>query len=366
MNFINATRLRAQYTLGLDPDGRERIVVVVKGTYDIPTRGGEAQLSDAQEPFVFADQYVGEPGLSAVKLESEFAPFKPMCDVVLNGSAYAPSRQAKRSVTVGLTVSTIAKRFDVLGNRRWARALSGGVKPGDPEPFLSVPLGYDVAFGGCEPSRKHQGLVNAYADNPVGVGYFLDSSASDIAGKPMPNTQELDRPVDSPKGAYRPMSLSALGRNFATRARYAGTYDETWLNEYFPFLPPDFDPRYFQCAPHDQQIAHPQGGELVELLNLTAQPILPFRLPTATLPVEFSPRAGPRVEQNAVMDTIVLEPDQMRMQILWRTSLPLRRNILELKQLVVGRMSKAWYRARRLGKIYYPSLAHLTPRRTNG
>ncbi len=40
----------------------------------------------------------------------------------------------------------------------------------------------------------------------------------------------------------------------------------------------------------------------------------------------------------------------------WRTSLPLKRNMFEIVQVLAGRMSRGWWRARELGKAYFPSL----------
>ena len=45
-----------------------------------------------------------------------------------------------------------------------------------------------------------------------------------------------------------------------------------------------------------------------------------------------------------------------RFMIVWRASLPLRKNMFEVAQVVAGRMPRGWYRARELGKTYYPSL----------
>ena len=36
MELINATGMQAGYTMGMQPDGRELLVVVVKGTFTIP------------------------------------------------------------------------------------------------------------------------------------------------------------------------------------------------------------------------------------------------------------------------------------------------------------------------------------------
>jgi hypothetical protein len=43
----------------------------------------------------------------------------------------------------------------------------------------------------------------------------------------------------------------------------------------------------------------------------------------------------------------------------WRASLPPKKNIFEIPQVLAGEMSRGWWRARELGKTWYPSLAHL-------
>eukprot|EP01031_Cornospumella_fuschlensis_P046794 gene46794-57302_t len=76
----------AAYTQGLAPDGRESLVVVAKGTFDLPLDGSEARLADVQRPLLMADGSVGEPGLSAPRQEMDFAPLKPFCDVLVIGA----------------------------------------------------------------------------------------------------------------------------------------------------------------------------------------------------------------------------------------------------------------------------------------
>jgi hypothetical protein len=66
MELLNATGLQAGYTLGIDPDGRELVVVVAKGTFQIPAQGEAPQLAPEQVPLVMADDFTGEPGRSAV------------------------------------------------------------------------------------------------------------------------------------------------------------------------------------------------------------------------------------------------------------------------------------------------------------
>ena len=357
MNLLNATPYPASYTLGLDPDGREHLVIVVKGTFQIPSSGGIAPLHEVQEPLVLADTFTGAPGESAAEYECDFAPTKPACDVLLLGSAYAPHGRPAKQVPVALRVGEMTKHFEVVGKRYWTPGVGGGLSPSAPEPFTVLPISYDVAFGGGLPVRDDADPADVYRQNPVGRGHFARSKTA--FGQWLPHTQESGRPVLTPHASYRPMSFGPVGRNFAERLRYAGTYDEQWIEEHFPFLPPDFDPHYYQAAPPDQWIPYPQGGEQVQLLHLTLDPLPPFELPDLTLPVELTSDRYVRTERNATADTLLFEPDASRFTVVWRLSQPLQRNIRDYPQAIVGRMPRGWYRARARGKTYYPSLRHL-------
>jgi hypothetical protein len=356
MKLINATRMAADYALGVDKDARESVVVVVKGTFLIPKNpNDEPELAKMQIPLVTADVFTGEPGLSAPVYESEYAPRKPRCDVLLNGSAYAPGGRPVDRVTVSLRVGGMRKSFDVVGNRVWqAGALSIGASK--PVPFIKMPFSYDNAFGGTDRAKGDPDTFRSYLANHCGVGWheYLDTRFVD--NTPLPNTEETGRPVTSPKGNYKPMALGSIGRQLPERAKWAGTYDQKWLDDVSPFLPKDFDERYFQAAPVDQQTDHLLGGEEVELVNLTPSGRTAFNLPRRDVPVEFSFRNGDRRDVNTVIDTVLFEPDLGRFCMLWRVSLPLRRNIFEVVGGVAGRMSPGWYRARAAGKNYYGSM----------
>lgn len=356
MELLNATGMQAGYTLGMQPDGRELLVVVVKGTFKIPKNGEDASLSEKQVPLIESDVFTGEPGLSAILHESDYAPRKPRCDVILNGSAYVPEGKYALKVTVLLRVAQISKSFNVVGDQVWKDGLLS-IKSSNPLPFRVKPISYSNAFGGMDTNDPKN--PRAYLLNPVGIGFHYNLKAEFIEGKPLPNTEEINNPVARPNGQYIPMSFGSIGRNFQSRIRFAGTYDQDWLDNKFPFLPPDFDEAYYQSAPLDQQIPYPRGGEEVILVNLTPEGRTQFRLPGINVPIEFNLRNWERKETEGVIDTVLIEPDESRFMLTWRASLPLRKNIFEVAQVVVGKMPRAWYRARETGKTYYPSLGEL-------
>jgi hypothetical protein len=365
MELLNATAMQAGYTMGLKADGRELLVAVVKGTFTLPLQGEGARLAEEQVPLVEADSFTGTPGLSSPVYETDYAPVKPRCDLLLNGSAYAPGGRPTRRVTVDLQAGSVSKSCEVVGDRFWVSSF-GGSLPSPAEPFIAMPISYDRAFGGTDNAHPDPSKHRCFENNHVGVGFHHQTAREFINGTPLPNTEEIGRPVENTRGGYRPMSFGPIGRAWLPRVKFAGTYDQNWIDNIFPFLPPDFDELYYQSAPPDQQMDYPQGGEEVVLRNLTAEVYTSFRLPSLNMPVVFYPRHGENKETNAVVDTIVIEPDLKRFTITWRSHIPLRKNMFEIEQILVGEMPRGWYRARELGKTYYPSLGALVAAKKGG
>lgn len=355
MELINATKMQAGYTMGIEPSARELLVVVVKGTFHLPEAGETPRLLEEQAPLVMADTFTGKPGFSAPVYEADFAPRKPRCDILLLGSAYAPGGKPCERVNVGFKVGSLQKGFSVVGPRVWLASMLL-MRPGKPQPFVTQAISYDTAFGGVDDKHEDANKHAAFMKNPIGKGYHKHLKNKWLDGAPMPNTEQFNTPITAPNNAYVPQSFGPVGRGWEPRSGYGGTYDQHWIDEIFPFLPPDFDDQYYQAAPQDQQTNFLQGGEEVILGNLTPSGRVHFRLPVIDVPIYFFPRKGDCIEQQAVIDTVVLEPDLKRFTMTWRTHLPLKKNMFEIAQIVAGKKSKAWWRARRLGKEYYSSL----------
>ncbi|MCL4747373.1 MAG: DUF2169 domain-containing protein [Burkholderiaceae bacterium] len=345
MELINATRMQAGYTMGLEPSGRELLVVVIKGTFTLPREGERIGLHPDQEALAMADTFAGEPGLSAPVYEADFAPRKKRCDVLLLGSAHAPAGRPATSVPIGLRVGEWRKTFNVQGERFWDAGLTG-IRATPPVPFTRRAFSYDVAFGGADTNHDDASKHAWYAPNPVGRGFHRHLRSDWVDGRPLPDTEALDDPVTRPDGAYAPMACGPIGRGWAARAKFAGTYDDKWLDEHFPFLPPDFDEAYYQSAPADQQLALGVGGQRVVLANLTPDGGRVFDLPAFEAPVVVFPKNGAREDLLASLDTIVFEPDLERFTMSWRVARPLKRSIFEVAQVLVGRKGTEWWSQR--------------------
>jgi len=345
MELVNATRLVAGYTMGLEPSGRELLVVAVKGTFLLPAEAdGRVELHAEQVPLVLSDVFVGEPGLSAPKFEVDFAPRKQRCDLLLNGHAYAPGGQPTDRLTVGVRVGTWSKTFAVVGDRFWRTA--GGVRATPPRPFVKMALSYDYAFGGVDLRHENPQQHGAFMANPAGRGYHRHLTKEWLEGTPLPNTEEVGSQVTQPDGVYRPMSFGIVGRHWESRSRFAGTYDQQWLDNVAPFLPADFDEQYYQAAPLDQQLPLPVGEQRVSLVNLTPDGRRDFTLPHFEAPITVVPKTGPREELRASADTILIEPDLDRVTMTWRVARPLKKSMFEIAQVLVGRKGNEWWQQR--------------------
>jgi hypothetical protein len=346
MELINSTRMLAGYTMGMEPSGRELLVVVIKGTFRIPEElGAPIKLHDEQVPLVMSDVFFGEPGLSAPKYEVDFAPRKQRCDVLLNASAHAPGGRPTRRVEVGVQIGNWSKHFAVVGDRVWEAGTTGiGASP--TVPFTVMPISYDRAFGGTDSNHEDPAKHAAYMPNPSGRGFHKELRAEWIDGSPLPNTEELNNPVKWMEGDYKPMSFGVIGRQWEPRYRYAGTYDKDWLDKVFPFLPSDFDDQYYQAAPRDQYLPLPLGEQTIRLINMTPAGECRFLLPHLEAPVHVFPKNGEREDFKAFADTVVIEPDEGRVTMTWRVARPLKRNIFEIAQVMVGRKGKQWWQQR--------------------
>jgi hypothetical protein len=351
MQLINATRMVAGYNMGLEPSGRELLVIVVKGTFRFPAADEPAThfaLHEEQLPLVMADTFTGEPGLSAPLYEVDFAPRKPRCDILLLGSAYAPQGRVANRVDVGMRIGNWSKSFTVVGPRHWEYGLTG-LRASSPKPFQSQAISYDVAYGGTDLIHEDLAQHAAYMANPIGRGFHKHLRREWVDGKPLPLTEEHGHCVDDPSGNYRPMSFGPVGRGWEPRSGYAGTYDDEWLDKHFPFLPPDFDEQYFQAAPADQQVPlnYFGGGPMeVALANLTPEGLTRLTIPHLVAPVHVFPKRGEREDYTALLDTMVFEPDQRRFTMTWRVTRPLKKSMHEIAQVLVGKKGKEWWQQR--------------------
>jgi hypothetical protein len=267
-------------------------------------------------------------------------------------------------VDVALKGGSIHKRVRVFGDRHWERRVLGYAASA-PKPFVTMPLVYERAFGGIDDTASDPKNHGAEMRNLVGVGFRLNSDHQVIHGSPLPNLEDPASLISSWSDKPRPMCFGPLGRGWRPRIQYAGTYDQKWLDERYPFLPFDFDIRYFQSAPGDQQLTSVSGGEEFECVNMTPNGSWKFRLPTEEFSVAFVYREY-HVEVRPVLDTVLIMPDERQVVLTWRAGVAVRTKLHDLRQVIIGRPTAAQRRALDQGKRVFASLdAYVQWRRLN-
>ena len=330
--ITNNTPYKAGKTWGRNKDGVHEWIVAVKATYDVKGDGSIVRSDEQVEPLLLPE-YHGEYGQSSLRYDADLVGAKPTTDVVLNGTAYAPGGRPSADFLVALTVGPINKTLRVRGERRWDDGVFGTSRSA-PEPITQLPIIYERAYGGYDYSNV--AATNHCLDmrNPVGCGVV--AQASRRAGRALPN-------FEYPNGDLEragPAGFGAIDSFWSPRREFAGTYDAAWQRDRLPLLPQDWDPRTLLCAPADQRPPHHlRGGELVELVNLTADGLLRFALPKVHL--AFTTHIdGRREEHRARLSSVILEPDYRRVIMVWSTSLFCRNDGDYLEETVIR--EKRW------------------------
>ena len=85
-----------------------------------------------------------------------------------------------------------------------------------PEPFTVMPISYNNAFGGVDPTHEDPAKHRWYPTNHAGVGYHERHQSID--GKSLPNTEETGRKVKDPEastGRWRSARSAAPGNPYS-------------------------------------------------------------------------------------------------------------------------------------------------------
>jgi hypothetical protein len=311
--ITNRTPYSADRTWLRDKDGEHRWAVVVKATFDVDAKGG-VKLADSQVPPLHAPEHHGDPATSSLRYEADLVPDKPTTDILVNATAHVPKGKPMEHLTVSLRAGPVAKDLIVYGMRIYQRGLVG-VTPSSPVPFEERPLVYEWAYGGTDTRDDDPRRHGFDRRNPSGRGFAVKSNR--LLESPAHSIEYLS---GSPAKAG-PAGFGAIAAHWSPRVELAGTYDASWARTRRPLLPADYDPRFVLCSPADQRPPkHFLGGEPVALLHMTAAGLLRFTLPKVWL--TFTTLFGRRREEHrAKLATVIIEPESMRLMMVWQTSL---------------------------------------------
>lgn len=300
-------------TLALFPDehGVDTLYIVASARFTF--LGGALRVADDQRPLRSSDEFHGPPHTSSLKYPGELHLRKPGTDVLVLGDAAAGGRPVD-VIDVGLRIGNLLdKHIRVTGDRTWHTE-----GPSRPAPFVRMPLRYERARGGPLPGRN-----DVDPHNPVGTGHR----------ERLPNLEDPARPMQHARDTPPPVGFGPIAPAWAPRRDRVGTYDDRWRTSRAPYLPADFDPRFFLTAPPDQVLAVPlRGGEPIELRNFWPTPHLRTRVPTCLLSAEAQV-AGKTETIALALETLLLEPEEHRLELLWRGALPCDKRMVQVERV---------------------------------
>jgi hypothetical protein len=326
-NLENLTRFTPVDLHSITKEGKDILVICVAGQFDLPAPGKPSQEppfpSEVQLPTQIEDIYWGEPGISSLKYEGQTAYHRPGTDIYLIGSARSPDGKPVRKMRVMLRVGSCQKQAFVVGDRKWMRGILG-LKPSSPSPFVSMPLQYERSFGGVAQARGNK-APEYEPRNPVGCGFY--GTQREAINNSLPNIEDPSDLINNWSDHPSPVGFGPIARNWQPRLEYAGTYDEAWVEHRAPLWPLDFDARFFQAASQGL-VATPwlEGTEPVTLVGFSHESAISFPLPSYRLMAKsyFRDRVDRRL---MVMDAIQIEPDKGIITLIWRTAIPVHRQL---------------------------------------
>lgn len=333
MQLVNRSKFQALALPAICHEDQNHIVVIVKGTFDIEPAEQRVSVSNQQAEILLEDAYWGKPGESSLKYEADIALGKPGTDVILIGKAQS-TRGAVRQLDVSLRAGSLHKLIRVFGNRYWEKATTGWSMT-NPEPFESLPLVYEFAFGGVNPGTEEGAQAEFDQRNPVGKGYVSSKSPDTRERIPLPNLELPDQLITKIRNHPEPAGFAAVARNWEPRSLLMGTYDKEWEENRNPLLPEDFDPACYSAASAGLcSEGHFSGGEQVAIINASAEGQMQFTLPTNKIQA-ICCIDSQQTEHSLVMDTVVIEPQRNKLTITWRIAVPCHWNLAKVEWVKV-------------------------------
>ncbi len=321
--FENETPFAAEHLLLLDEEGAMNLVMVVEATYRMP-RGEGALVPVAGKPIARDPLYRADPAVSSMLCDTQAVVGKAAADVLLAGHA-RPERGKADEMMVSVEIGAWKKSARVVGDRVW-RSSVGGLSPSAPKPFDRMPLVYERAFGGTDRSVNPN---ESDPRNPVGAGLVA------IEGAALPNLEDPSSPITSPGDRPAPMSFGPVAPSWMPRRSFAGTFDDRHREERAPRLPLDFQRRFWNAAPVDQQIeGFLKGGERVVISGVSEHGALRFTLPKQSIAMRVRMRGRGATQIRATFDTLAIDADEGTLTATYRAALRVHRRVHDVERAV--------------------------------
>jgi hypothetical protein len=352
---------------GKDPQGRFVLAVVVKQTYTV-TPAGVCKVADEQAPLRdksdIADEKTG-----FVKHDFELFHWKVKTDVIVKGHVHGYDKKPTQGEAI-IQVGATQKRIVVFGDRHCTLGNGSRVYLSNPLPFEKIPLAYTHAYGGADliaqaaaapaylektkdidPAQRDLALaiLHRYPRNPCGRGYLFKATPPAIEKLQLPNLEDpaalltADKlEVQASENWYRmplPQATDWVAYSWfprcvgvgiippfdRERASFAEVAKGQLTDSQIKLRKPTDADAFLLTngAPLDLQLPYLRGGESVSLTNLHPKsPVFNFKLPSAPIKICTDARQGKLNETQPVLNSMVIEPDEGRLTLIWRGAAP--------------------------------------------
>lgn len=358
---------------GRDRHGKVVLGVVAKRTYDIAA-DGRCTPASTQAPLCFGPiEDPAQPEL--IIADTDILLDKPLTDVIVRGHAWNHPR-APSFMTAAQVGRFAPKRVQVFGDRRCMVTTTGRLAFSQPSVLDKVPLSYAYAYGGCDERGEREGgfelqalagqfpaaqrdlVLSAaspwrYPRNRCGRGYLVEGHPDSVAAVQLPN---LEHPEDllTPERLIAgdpwywpiqplPASFDWLEHGVFPRIAWFGQtpeWEDELLREHVDAfaevrfghadrriffhepnllkVPEQFDRQALNGASLGLRFPYLGGDEPVQLLNLHPQlPAWTVRMPGERPSLYVDDRSGGLDRLAAKLYTVLIEPDEARLVLVW-------------------------------------------------
>jgi hypothetical protein len=250
-----------------DAWGRPIVSVHIKRTFRIRD-DGTCELIAEQMPFLNLPSEESSEDEEVALPEVDILPHKASTDLIVMASAHAPGGRPATSMVASIAVGKTLLEYLVQGDRRCLYGGAGSIRFSQPEPFTRIPLRYEYAYGGADPTVEVPPPANAvealsphpgiYPRNPAGRGYVVNDTPSLLDGLLLPNVEHPRDPI-TPR---RLVTGSVKRWWMQPRPWSCDWFDATWFpRSVFLGAVPDHLPE------DDRELAEVRSGYLEAGLN---------------------------------------------------------------------------------------------------
>lgn len=339
------------------------LAVLVKKTYHISANGKCIEADEKIQLYEDFSHYQDNDKL--LEHDTDLFAFKPLTDVIIKGNAR--HKYPVDKFLVQIQVGRYLTEILVQGNRRAYLNTENKIQFTSPELIQEIPLRYDHAYGGCDIEAEKKIILPdpeiikllppgldllakslfRYQRNPAGKGFIVENNPATFTNLELPNLEDpkdllttqnllvgdenrwhempIPRCTDWVDYAFFPrLAYFGIVNIFETKPYQLKEIINKWADESLLAAKKQTDEFNFRCcngASPSLQLPYVTRGDQVRLINLHPEHAdFVFEIPIEYPKIWIDGRKGKLTETKPVIHTIVIEPDENRLSIVWRGS----------------------------------------------